>query len=609
MNAILTWINDRTGIRDAWRAFTDAPLAGGACWLRTLPAAIFLTFCVQAITGFFLWMYYSPSTQTAWESVYYLQYQVLGGWLLRAAHHFAGQATLVLAGLYLLALIFSGRYRAPRETVYWIALLMVLCSLALLLTGDLLAWSQNGYAGTKVRASFSMLLPGIGEEAYKLLIGGPAFGHLTLTRFLALHIGLFGGGFALMLVLHFVFARRANRTLVLEVKKTAPFWPDQAARNAVVFFIVLAAISGLSLWHGCREADLHRGVALGSPADPAPTNSFDAARPEWAFRGLYQFSHYFPGDKAIYAIFVVPGAILLLFFLLPFLGRWRPVDYLNRAGTSALLIALVGLSYLSYSQDADDPKHRNVLAEEQLRADRAIALARAKGIPATGALTLLQNDALAEGRLLFRQNCASCHNATDKDGLDIAAEKPSAPDLHGFASREWIKGLLDPKQIMTPKYFGGTKIRGGMIDFVRKTLPDLLQDENGKQSLEAEKNLAKVVMAVSAEAQLPSQCDLDNRDKKLIEEGRVLLVDDFGCTDCHKFRGQGKLGMAPDLTGYGSKAWIAAFTSDPKSKRFYGQKNDRMPSYAESVDPSRNLLSPHSLEMLADWLRGDWFKE
>ena len=70
--------------------------------------------------------------------------------------------------------------------------------------------------------------------------------------------------------------------------------------------------SALSIQHGSSNSHPYRGVALGSPADLDPMHSFDAARPEWAFRGLYQFSHYFPGEKAVIAIFVVPGAILLL---------------------------------------------------------------------------------------------------------------------------------------------------------------------------------------------------------------------------------------------------------------------------------------------------------
>jgi ubiquinol-cytochrome c reductase cytochrome b subunit len=244
-----------------------------------------------------------------------------------------------------------------------------------------------------------------------------------------------------------------------------------------------------------------------------------------------------------------------------------------------------------------------------LRADRAIELALAKGIPSGGALDLLRNDSLSEGSRLFKQNCASCHDMTDADGVGIAAEKSSAPNLHGFASREWIAGLLDPKQILSPKYFGNTKIRGGMIDYVRDQIPELLQgDEEGKNKEEKRKDLQKVIAALSAEAQLTSQKEIDAKDKEAIEEGRALIAGDFGCVDCHKFREEGKLGTAPDLTGYGSKAWIAAFTANPKSKRFYGGKNDRMPSYAESDDASKNLLTPHSLDMLSDRLRGDWFR-
>jgi ubiquinol-cytochrome c reductase cytochrome b subunit len=135
------------------------------------------------------------------------------------------------------------------------------------------------------------------------------------------------------------------------------------------------------------------------------------------------------------------------------------------------------------------------------------------------------------------------------------------------------------------------------------------EKEKAEEIAKEKMNLRKVIVALSAEAQLSSQREIDLQDQKEIVEGRELIAGDFGCTDCHKFRDEGKLGTAPDLTGYGSKAWIAAFTANPKSKRFYGGKNDRMPSYAESDDVSKNLLSPKALDKLSDRLRGDWFRE
>jgi ubiquinol-cytochrome c reductase cytochrome b subunit len=620
MKSILHWLNDRTGLSDALGKIADAPLPGGAGWCRSLPAAILSAFCIQAITGFFLWVYYSPGTQNAWESVYYLQYEVAGGWLLRAIHHYSGQTLLALAGLYLLQSIIRGWYRPPREAVYWTALLMGLFALALLLTGDLLAWSQNSYAATQVRTRFLLLLPGVGESLYKIAIGGPEFGQLTLTRFLALHIGLFAGGFFLLLVLNRICTRRANSaalvgattvgatvqlspqqgltgaTETVAPQYAEPYWPGQAWRNAVAGLLVLGIVVILSLQHGISGDNA--GVGIGSPADLDPANYYAAARPEWAFRGLYEFSQLFPGEKAIVPIFIVPGLILVFFLLVPFIGRIRIGHCFNIAMTLVLLSGLVFLSYRSFAKDAADLNQQNALDQEQWQADRTIQLVRAKGIPAAGALTLLRNDDLTQTRNIFKQQCAVCHNALDRNGQGIRAREPSAPNLYGFASRDWITGLLDPKTIVSSEYYGDTKLRkDGMADFVKENLGSKLDE--GEQ-----KNLQKVIFAVSAEAQLPSQRKIDARDAELIKEGRKLLADDFGCTDCHKFHDKGKLGDAPELTGYGSAQWTAAMIGDPKSKRFFGKNNDRMLSYAETNDPAKNVLSEQSIRLLSDWLRG-----
>ena len=624
MNSLLHWLNDRTGLSDALGKITDAPLAGGACWCRALPTAILFAFCIQAVTGFFLWTYYSPGTQNAWESVYYLQYEVAGGWLLRAIHHYAGQTLLALVGLYLLQSIVRGWYRSPREAVYWTALLMCLCGLALLLTGDLLAWSQNSYAATQVRTRFLLLLPGVGESLYKIAIGGPEFGQLTLTRFLALHIAVFAGGFFLLLVLNRICTRRANAaalvgatsvgatvelspqqlptgaTETVAPQNTEPYWPGQAWRNAVAGLLLLGIVVVLALQHGVSGD--HAGVAMGSPADLDPANYYAAARPEWAFRGIYEFSQLFPGEKAILPIFIVPGLILVFFLLVPFIGRIRIGHYFNIATTLILLSGLVFLSYRSFAKDAADLNQQNALAQQRWQADRTIQLVRAKGIPATGALTLLRNDDLTQARNIFKQQCSICHNAVDRNGLGIRAIEPSAPNLHGFASRDWIAGLLNPKTIVSSDYYGDTKLRkGDMPNFVKENLGSKL-DEDEK------KNLQKVIIALSAEAQLPSQRQIDARDAGIIEEGRKLLVEDFSCTDCHKFHDKGKLGDAPDLTGYGSAQWTADMIGDPKSKRFFGKKNDRMLSYAETNDPAKNILSQQSIRFLSDWIRGQWLE-
>src|SRR4029079_11600271 len=78
---------------------------------------------------------------------------------------------------------------------------------------------------------------------------------------------------------------------------------------------------------------------------------------------------------------------------------------------------------------------------------------------------------------------------------------------------------------------------------------------------------------------------------------------------CHKFGPRGQLGLAPDLTGYGSYEWMLGLASDPTHQRFYRMENDRMPSFAKDLDhPERNNLSVRELSLIIDWLRGQYYR-
>ena len=101
MNAFSRWIADRTGAAAAVDGCENRRVPGGTegvrGWRNVWPAMLVFTFVVQAITGLVLWMYYSPGTQNAWESVYYVQHEVAGGWLVRGIHHYAAQVLVALA--------------------------------------------------------------------------------------------------------------------------------------------------------------------------------------------------------------------------------------------------------------------------------------------------------------------------------------------------------------------------------------------------------------------------------------------------------------------------------------------------------------------------------
>jgi ubiquinol-cytochrome c reductase cytochrome b subunit len=607
--ALLNWIDERTGLRGAMEHCSRENVLGGVSWGNAVRSAILFALIVQAVTGFCLWAYYSPSAQTAWESVYYIQYELPAGWLLRGIHHYTAQVLVALLACYFFGMVVLGEYRAPRELVYWTAMLMAMFALGLCLTGDLLPWDKNGYSATMVRVRFLTLIPWIGGSLFKLAAGGPGpgFGSHTLTRFFALHVGLLGTALFGLMILHLWLVRRAK---IADRRPSLPagaYWPDQAVRNAAACLAVMAVVAVLLGWHavgGDRAGTLpgeHLGVGLGAPADQVEL--YAGARPEWSLRGVYGLSEMIPGGPIpglgiswkIFPIFIIPGCLVLLFAVMPFVGRLTLGYAINLAVTVVILGSLGVLTAHSYLKDGWDEKHQAALADGRAEGHRAAELAQAEGIPATGARTLLKSDPKSEGPKLFAQHCASCHNHVGGPGAEIPGNDPSAPNLGGFATRASVAGFLDPQRIVGPDYFGKTKFKNGeMVGFLKGEFKGLDEDEKSERRSE----LATVAVALSAEARLKSQTELDAKDKDRVAQG-VKLIDER-CSGCHKFHGKGTA-SGPELTGYGSKQWLAEIVGNPAHPKFYGENNDRMPAYEKT-------LSPQQIELLVRFLRGEWYE-
>jgi ubiquinol-cytochrome c reductase cytochrome b subunit len=219
------------------------------------------------------------------------------------------------------------------------------------------------------------------------------------------------------------------------------------------------------------------------------------------------------------------------------------------------------------------------------------------GIPAAGALALTRGDPWLRGPRLFAAYCAGCHRYDGHDGLgQIPDEAPSAADLKGFAGRAWLAGLLDPERVDSAHYFGGTRFKEGrMVRFVKRDVAQFTPEQRAE--------LQSVVAALSAEAALPRQSALERDEIEFIAAGRAAMANEVvRCTECHKFHEHDDEPVGPDLTGYGSRAWLVDFIGNPAHPRFYGRRNDRMPGYA--VD---EVLEPAAIGLIADWLREDWY--
>jgi ubiquinol-cytochrome c reductase cytochrome b subunit len=491
MRSLFDWLDHRTGYRRLLHEVLYENVPGGARWRYVWGSALTFAISMQFLTGIFLWMAYSPSATSAWESVYYIQFEMAGGWFLRGLHHFTAQLMTVLLVLHLLQILIDGAYKAPREVNFWFGVVLLMLTLGLSLTGYLLPWDEKGYWATKVATNIAAVTPLIGDQLQRLIVGGPDYGHHTLTRFFALHAGVLPALTVAAIAAHIALFRRHGITAKQPLRKPdAPFWPDQVLKDAVVALGVMITVIVLTLYF--------HGAELSAPADPS--EPFSAARPEWYFLFLFQFLKYFPGGTEVWGAIVIPTLVMLLLAAMPILGRWRLGHRFNLAFIGALLLGAAWLTVQALRDDAANSSYQLARSQAHEKAARVVELAKGpSGIPPTGAVTLLRDDPLTQGPKLFAQHCASCHRFGGHDGLGrVPTDAVSAPDLKDFGSRAWLAGLLDASRITNSSYYGGTRFKDGkMVRWVRDKLPKIDRDNPGA--------LDKMIAAVSAEAGLKSQ--------------------------------------------------------------------------------------------------------
>jgi ubiquinol-cytochrome c reductase cytochrome b subunit len=599
MITLLNWLDDRTGYKALLHEALYERVPGGARWRYVWGSTLVFTFSVQLITGLFLWMAYNPSSQTAWESVYYIQHEMLLGWLLRGIHHFTAQAMVVLLVVHLLQVIIDGAYKAPREVNFWVGLILMKIVLALSLTGYLLPWDQKGYWATKVATNIAGITPVVGDQVQTLAVGGPNYGHQTLSRFFALHAGLLPALLIGFLGLHIYVFRRHGITVKDPLyRPDTTFWPDQVLKDAVACLAVLATVLFLVIYHGDGP---HGGAELGAPADG--NEPYSAARPEWYFLFLFQLLKYFPGETEVIGAMVIPGVIVGILFLMPFIGRWKLGHGFNVAFILGLFVAIGTLTALAWREDSSNPDYRAAVADAGQKAERAKELVAIKGIGPEGAAKLLNDDPKTRGAAIFAQKCAGCHRYDGHDGTGkVPTETETASDLGTFGTRAWIRGMVtDPAG---PKHFGATKFANGeMAGWVKENVVS--------KKMTTEEIDAVVEFLVS----LSGHSDRGKPNSVKVADGQKFFAlgsDATGgaCYDCHTMKlredpeelfkepsTQIATG-APDLADYGSAEWLKDFIRDPGDKRFYGSHN-AMPAFADQ-------LTDRELTMLVEWLLHQW---
>ncbi len=638
MNNLVNWLETRTGFKALMHEALYERVPGGARWRYVWGSTLVFTFTLQVITGFMLWTAYSPSTRTAWESVYYIQHEMFLGHIIRGLHHYAAQAMVVLMAIHLVQVIIDGAYKAPREMNFWLGIVLMMIVLGLSLTGYLLPWDQKGYYATQVTTNIISASPVVGREVQVLAQGGTSYGHLTLTRFFAMHAGILPTLLVGFLALHIYVFRRHG--LTVHDPKHAPettFWPDQVLKDTVACLAVLAVVLLLALF---------RGAEMSAPADPAV--NFSAARPEWYFLFLFRFLRFHAVESLglTFGAIVVPSIIMGIIAAMPITAKvlGNAGHTLNRIFIWALAVGVVVLTAMAFYEDANDKDHQLALAEAHRDGQRAIELASGPDkIPVEGAVSLLRKDPFTQGPRLFAKHCFACHRYNGHDGrgklvteagrviIDsnppvigpsvIAA--PTAPDLGSFGSREWMTGIVTDYSnhvawLKNSEWFRNAQAKaaaGESVEFISPDSSDMANWTGGNvvslKSAENADNVKALVEFLASEAGHAGTV----YETALVERGRDIAIKgtwagalkDTSCESCHDTIGQdfpavpddSAAGGYPTLAKYGSAAWLKDFIRHPDAARHYGAKN-------QMVVYSPEKLTDQDLDLLVRWMTRDY---
>ena len=359
----------------------NASQNGVRAWLQTSGAIVGILLLVQFIAGVLLAFYYVPSVDHAHTTVSYIEKVVSSGSWLRSLHHYGSQWLSVFAFIHVIRLFLDRAYTTNR-TQWIVAILLLGLVMAAGGTGYSLPWDARAFFSTRVAEGLMEGLPFVGRYARLWLLGGSDISTLTLSRFFALHVLLIPAVIAAVVVW---------RVFGLSLAKL--FGPRHAIAGGVVFL-------ALALW------------CLKYPAPLGPTVAEAAAeylpRPGSQFLWLYQSLKYIPGGLGSITGVILPGVVLTVLVLLPWLKRARLIGGSLIAAGLAVVFLMTTAAYLSDRRD----QH----TREQLSKQAAEEEAWRRELFEPARLTLASAAATAEATPggppeMYIKFCANCHGA------------------------------------------------------------------------------------------------------------------------------------------------------------------------------------------------------
>ncbi len=300
-------------------------------WNFGVLAGFFLM--AQIVTGVVLAMHYAANAEVAFATTEHIMRDVNWGWLMRYAHANGASFFFIVVYIHIFRGFFYSSYKAPREMIWLLGVVIFLLMMATAFMGYVLPWGQMSFWGAKVITGLFGAIPLVGETLQVWLLGGFAPDNAALNRFFSLHFLLpfVTAGVVILHIWALHIPGSSNPTGV-EIKKesdTLPFHPYYTAKDgfglgiALLFFMLMVFFLPNALGHPDNYIEAN---PLATPAHIVP---------EWYFWPFYAILRAFTTDfilsAKLWGVIAMFAAILVWFFL-PWLdkspvrsGHYRPL--------------------------------------------------------------------------------------------------------------------------------------------------------------------------------------------------------------------------------------------------------------------------------------------
>jgi len=358
MGKVGRWFDDRLQLgRPAMETMAHPVPRQTASWFYVFGSAALTVFGLQVVTGILLAILYVPSASEAWNILQVLNHQVSAGWFMRALHGWGSNFMLAIVLIHMVQVFLFGAYKFPRELTWIVGVLLLLVTLGMAFTGQVLRFDQDAYWGLGIGASIASRVPLVGPALVNLLLGGPIIAGSTLSRFFALHVFVIPGlliafvGLHLLLVLKLGInewpmpGRIVRRATYLEEyheltrRDGIPFVPTAVWKDLIFSGFVLLSIIACAVVLG----------PFGPGGQPDPTIIQTAPHPDFFFLWLYALLSFLPPAAETPILLIGPAVALAVLIALPFFAgegekSWkrRPIAVLT------VLLAAVALGTLTH---------------------------------------------------------------------------------------------------------------------------------------------------------------------------------------------------------------------------------------------------------------------